>query len=103
MAALTTTSALMIAGGVAAVGAGTSLYQGQQARKDAKSAAADADARAKAAANELKESQAAASSNAQKALEERRKRQIAGSQSVYTSPLGIAGSADVARKVLLGQ
>lgn len=45
-------------------------------------------------------SQAAA---ADKAGEVIKKKKIAATQSIYTSPLGVAGQADVNRKTLLGQ
>jgi len=40
---------------------------------------------------------------AAKAGEAIRKKKAAVTQTVYTSPLGVKGEADVARKVLLGQ
>jgi len=68
----------------------------------AKEASWAADARAKATAQELKDGQVAAARQAQERLNARRRAQIAGSQSIYTSPLGIGGTADVTRKTLLG-
>jgi len=96
-----TPSVLATAGAGVAV-AGSALSASSKSAKASANAAADADARAKAAANELKQSQAAAARQAQEALNAMRRAQIAGSQSIYTSPLGIGGQADVARKTLLG-
>ena len=41
--------------------------------------------------------------SANKAGEIIRKKKAAMTQSIYTSPLGIAGEANIARKTLLGQ
>jgi hypothetical protein len=54
-----------------------------------------------AAKNELATQQATASSQAS-ATASNKKRAVARSNTIYTSPLGIGGTADVARKVLLG-
>ncbi len=40
---------------------------------------------------------------ADKAQEIVRRKKVAMSQSIYTSPLGVAGEANIARKTLLGQ
>lgn len=40
---------------------------------------------------------------AQKASDKIRQRKAAMTQSIYTSPLGVSGQADVVRKTLLGQ
>ena len=96
------TPSVLAIGGAGAAVAGSALSASSKSAKASANAAADADARAKAAANELKQSQAAAARQAQEALNARRRAQIAGSQSIYTSPLGIGGQADVARKTLLG-
>jgi len=100
-AATATMTGAVVAGTTAMAGA--SVYSASKQSKDAKSAAAQADARAKAAAAELKGSQDAAASQAAESLRARKAAQIAGSQSVYTSPLGIGGTAEVNRKTLLGQ
>lgn len=39
----------------------------------------------------------------EKALELVKRKKVAQSKSIYTSPLGVSGQADVARKTLLGQ
>lgn len=70
--------------------------------KAMKSAANDANARQSAAIAALKAEQSNASTQAQEAVAARRAR-MASSKTVYTSPLGISGTADVARKTLLGQ
>lgn len=82
--------------------AGATVYQTQQAKKSAKNAAADADAKQKAALKQLQDEQASASSQAQAAIQARRAR-IASSNTIFTSPLGLAGTAQVARKTLTGQ
>ncbi len=53
-----------------------------------------------AAAQGLKDAQATASTQAQARL---KAKTSGASQSVYTSPLGISGTADTAKKLLLGQ
>jgi len=76
---------------------------GQTATKAMKEAAESADIRAKQAAKEMADAQSSAASQAQEAINERRRRAISGSQSIYTSPLGISGTANISRKYLLGQ
>ena len=99
---------------VATVAAGTAAYSAQNtATKAAKTASDIQQGSAKAASDmlvareakaneELK--QAAATSEAQaKGTITAKKRAMARSETIYTSPLGIGGQADVARKMLLGQ
>ena len=50
---------------------------------------------------DVQKAQETASSQA-KAVVTNKKRAVARSSNIYTSPLGIGGTADVARKVLLG-
>jgi hypothetical protein len=90
--------------------AGSSAYSGAKSRSAAKKAA-DASiqrtdaavARQDAAAAELAQAQETASSQAQARVSKRRKRATAGGRSIYTSPLGLGGTAQVARKSLLGE
>jgi len=86
--------------------------QTQSAQKSAKSAAdtqmrmaqASQDAlvaKETAAKNEFLQAQQTSASQAQGVVTAKR-RAISRSQSIYTSPLGLGGEADVARKILLG-
>lgn len=77
------------------------IIQGQQAAKAAKSAAAAADERQQKAIADLKAQQEAASTQAMNAVNARRSRMTA-SNTIFTDPLGIAGTATTAKKQLLG-
>uniref|UniRef100_A0A6M3K6U6 Uncharacterized protein n=1 Tax=viral metagenome TaxID=1070528 RepID=A0A6M3K6U6_9ZZZZ len=98
---------------LAFVGVGASMVSQNQANKQmkratetqAKQAQASQEAlvaRETAAKEEVKQAQATATAQAKGVVTEKR-RAIARSQTIYTSPLGIGGTADVSRKVLLGQ
>jgi len=98
---------------VAALAATTAQVSAQNsANKSAKSAAdtqmrmaqASQDAlvaKETAAKNEFLQAQQTSASQAQGVVTAKR-RAISRSQSIYTSPLGLGGEADVARKILLG-
>jgi hypothetical protein len=78
--------------------------QGQAVEKQMSMAQASQDAlvaKEVQAKNDLATAQATASSQAS-ATAANKKRAVARSNTIYTSPLGIGGTADVARKVLLG-
>lgn len=97
---------LIIKGAAVLVGAGaagSSVQQSTQSRKAAKSSAEGAVQRQQKAATALKEAEEGASAQAQARITERKRRVTSGSKSIYTSPLGIAGEANLARKTLLGQ
>jgi len=84
-----------------AAAVGSQVYTSRAQAGQAKKAAAHQASQQKKAAQDLKDSQAASAAQAQAAIDAKRRR-MAGSESIYTSPLGIAGTADVARKTLLG-
>ena len=87
---------------MAGIGAGVSMYEGNQQAKASKNAANDAaNAQAKAIAD-LQTAQNTASSQAQNALDAKRRAAMSSSD-IYTSPLGITGMAQTAQKTLLGQ
>lgn len=94
--------AAVLAGGFLAAKTATDIINSGKQAKAAKNAANDAANRNAAAIQSVKDAQSSASNNAQSALEAKL-RARAGSQSVYTNPLGISGTADVAKKQLLGQ
>ena len=86
--------------GAAAVGFGAkSVMDSRNQAKAADKAAEQASKQNAAALQTVKDSQANASNNAQKVLAVRRR---SGSQTVFTSPLGITTEAATAKKVLLG-
>jgi hypothetical protein len=72
----------------------------QEATREAASATARKEATAQKAA---REAQATASSQAQAAAAQKMRRIKSQSQTIFTSPLGIGGMAQTARKTLLGQ
>ena len=98
-----------------AIMAGAATYSASQSNSAGKSAKSQSDtqmrmaqasqdtlvAKEVAAKNELAASQATASAQASTTASNK-KRAVARSNTIYTSPLGIGGTADVARKVLLG-
>lgn len=93
-----------------AIAAGGAVYQAKEQSKAAKkatSASEDAMARQAAAAKELQDKMAAgeasAAAQAAQQIEQRKRRVLSGSKSIYSSPLGLAGTANVARKTLLGE
>lgn len=89
--------------GAAAIGAAAApAVMASQQTKEIKKATENVAQQNAAAIQSAKDAQASASSQAQAAMESR-KRAMAGSQTIFTSPLGIAGSATTARKTLLGQ
>jgi len=73
-----------------------------KAQKETKKATEAAIARQDEAAANLKAEEQAAAAQAEAKVAERRKRVLSGSKSIYTSPLGLAGQAQVAKKTLLG-
>lgn len=92
--------------GVVAAATAGQVYAGvsqAQTSKAAVKSVESAIAKQDEAANQLKAEQEVASQQATAAISERRKRILKGSQSIYSSPLGIAGQATTAKKVLLGQ
>lgn len=90
MALGTTTAALLTTLGIAGAGAGAArLTAPRQQKTDS-------------APMPLPQPPSVDSSSA-KADDVVRKKKIAMSQSVYTSPLGVSGNAQIARKTLLGQ
>jgi hypothetical protein len=86
---------------VGALSAGVSIYQGNQQRKAINNAANDAAQANKKQLAAAKLAQDTASSQAQAQIDARRRSQ-AGSNTVFTNPLGIAGQATVNKKTLLG-
>ena len=90
---------------LAATAVGTAIYgatQQSKASKEMKQAAQKAAKQADMPAAPAIPKPAAAQATAQ-AGATKKKKAMARSRSVRTSPLGIAGEADVARKTLLGQ
>lgn len=83
-----------------ATGVGYLYNQVTKPAKDANKAADEAKKANDAAIQNVKDAQAGASNQAQKAL---KARSSAGTQTVFTSPLGITQQANTSRKVLLGQ
>jgi hypothetical protein len=101
-AATSTTAAVV--GGTTIAAAGSAAYsvnQSSQAAKAAKLAAGEADARQQKMVRDLQAAQAGASSQAQAAIDERRRR-MQGSQTIFTNPLGLGEVASTAKKSLLG-
>ncbi len=99
--ALSTTA--LIVGGLAAAGSiGASVYNTQRqvsAQRESQEQARNLQAQALA---EQKASVKKAESQAQESMRQQARSRY-GSRSIYTSPLGIQGEANVARKTLLGQ
>lgn len=90
------------AGASALATSGVSAYQGAAAATQADKARKDVENRSNAALKAAEDQKKLAASQAQEtALSKQRAR--AGSQSVFTSPLGLQGQASTARKTLLGQ
>lgn len=103
--------AIIIAASIA--GAGAASYSAQNSATKSAKSAADTQQRmitasqealvAKDAADKAELAQGIASAEAQaKGQVTNKKRAIARSETIYTSPLGIGGQADVAKKMLLG-
>ena len=90
------TAAILITG---AVTAGVSYKQGQDQRKAIKNAQADATARNDKALADAQAAKDIAGQQAQAAIDSRKR---ASTQTIFTSPLGIAGQANTAKKMLLG-
>ena len=88
-----------VIGAAAAAGTGMSISATHQQKKAAKSAAAGAEKANNEAIAQVKAAQNTASTQA---VESIRKRTSAMSQTVYTSPLGLSGQAEIAKKTLLG-
>jgi len=93
--------------GVAATALGAGAYglsraQQHKESKAAKAARHDADMANQKQTAQLKANQAAASSTAAQSVMAKRKA-VARSRTVYTSPLGLKDEASVARKTLTGQ
>lgn len=86
--------------GAAIAGAVHTISSSNKQAKEAKNAASDAAAKNAAAIQDVKDSQANASTVAQKQLLARRR---AGTQTTFTSPLGVGDQASTAKKTLLGQ
>ena len=82
--------------GAAAYTISSSLKQAKQADK----AAQAVQQQNSAAIQEVKTATSTASEQAQNVI---RARRASATQTIYTSPLGIAGQANVSRKTLLGQ
>lgn len=83
--------------GISAIGTGAAIYGASRAGKRAKATAPPAIIPMPAAPKvETAAAQAAATVRG-------KKRAIARSRSIFTSPLGIGGEAQITRKVLLGQ
>jgi hypothetical protein len=91
-----------IIAGAAVGSAGYSIYSANQQMKASKQAASDLDARSQQAVADLKTEEANASTMAMNAIQARRSRMIAGSSTIFTNPLGIAGMAETSKKTLLG-
>ena len=98
----------VLAVGAAAIG--SSSYQGAKSRTASKKTADAAESANSAAikrqddaAAKLESDQASAAAQASSNMAQRKRRVIAGSKSVYSSPLGLSGSANLARKKLLGE
>lgn len=106
------TATILVAAAIA--GAGTASYSAQHSATKSAKSQADTQQRmvaasqealvAKDAADKAELAQGIATAEAQaKGQVTQKKRAIARSETIYTSPLGIGGQADVSRKVLLGQ
>lgn len=76
---------------------------GWQQRQDSKKATEEMIAANQSAQAKVQETQKTATTQAAAAQSERRKRMLSGSQTIFTSPLGVGSTASVARKILLGQ
>jgi hypothetical protein len=81
---------------------GVSIYTGNQQEKAVKNAANDAQARNDKAIAEAKAAQTVASDQAQAQIDQKRRAMIAGSQTVFTNPLGLDTQATLTKKTLLG-
>jgi len=81
------------------VATGVQVNQATQAKKAAKNAKNDAIADNAKAVADVQKAQQTASSQAKTAIQ---KRKASMTQTTFTNPLGTSGSADVARKTLLG-
>ena len=86
---------------VAGVGAAVSISQGKKARKAQANLASDQRKREEAAKAELIREKEMADERAREDYRRRRKG-IARSGTTKTSPLGLAGQADITEKTLLG-
>lgn len=92
-----TTAAII---GASAIATGASVYQGQKQATASKKAAEAANS----ANNEaIAKVQAAQKTSSEQAVNTIKRRTASMSETIYTSPLGLTGQADVSRKTLLGQ
>lgn len=87
----------------AAITTTATIHQSNMARKSAKSQAEAQISREKAAAEKLQLAQSTASSQAQARISQRKRAIAAGGRTIRTNPLGIGGTASVAKKKLLGE
>lgn len=102
-AAIATAGGMAIAGGVATAAAiGTTVANTQAQAKASKQAASQQQAQTNTSIADLNQAKDAASTVAQASLATKQ-RLRAGSQTIFTSPLGISGQATTAKKTLLGQ
>lgn len=87
--------------GAAGISAGVSISQGNRQAGAAKNASQAVEQQNSKAIQDVKDAQASASTQAQSALDAKRRASNV-TQSVYTSPLGITTQAETAKKTLLG-
>jgi uncharacterized protein HemX len=99
---ITTAMALTALAVSSAVGAGMSVYSSNQQSKAMKNAASDQAAKDAAAVAEAKNAKATSAAQAS-ARAKSYQSSISRSNTVMTSPLGVAAQANTARKSLLGQ
>jgi uncharacterized protein (DUF2147 family) len=88
---------------ISSVAAVFGLSESNKERKMAKSASEAAASRQAAAEQSLQQAQETASAQASARVDEKRKRARSGGSTIFTSPLGAAGTATTARKKLLGE
>jgi regulator of protease activity HflC (stomatin/prohibitin superfamily) len=87
--------------GSAVVVAGTSVYTGEKQANAIKKAQGAAEDRNNRALAEAKAAQETAAEQAQNQIENKR-RLIAGSKTIFTSPMGLADQSTMTKKTLLG-
>lgn len=85
----------------AVIAGGVSYYEGEKQQTAIKKAQNDAEARQKKALEDAQRAQQTAADQAQAQIDQKR-RAIAGSQTIFTNPLGISDQANVIRKTTLG-
>lgn len=85
----------------AAISTGYAVYSGEKQKNTIKKAQANQEAKDADALKAAQTAQETAESQAKEQIKER-KRRMANSQTIFTSPLGLADQAKTARKTILG-